>query len=216
MHVCALFVYPVKSLRSIAVETADVARRGLASDRRWMLVDDDGDFVTQRERPEMARIDVARDSECITLRAPGAGELSLPRALADARRRRVRVWQSELDAMLFEPGRAWLRRALGIGADLVYMPDDVERAVSTAHAGSGYITSFADAYPFLLISESSVEDLEQRAGLSLGVARFRPNIVVTGAPAYAEDSWARLRIGDVGFSRREALLTAAPSPPSIL
>lgn len=199
MRVSALFVYPVKSLRGIAVGAAEVERRGFAGDRRWMVVDDDGVFVTQRELPRMARLGVALAPDAVTLSAADAGELALPRSLARGVRKRVRVWQSELDATVFAPARPWLRRALGVEADLVYLPDDVERSVDPERAGAGYVTSFADAYPFLVISEASVEDLERRADTSLGARRFRPNVVVRGAPAYDEDEWVRVRIGDIDF-----------------
>ncbi len=195
VQIASLHVYPVKSLRGIAVERAALVARGLDGDRRWMLVDDAGRFVTQRDLPRMALVGTGWDGDAIVLDAPGAGVLRIPRALADGARREVEIWDDRVEALAYAPARPWVERALGMRGDLVFMPDAVERKVTRG----GGITAFNDAYPLLVIGEASRVDLATRAGVPLAMARFRPNLVVTGSPPYDEDEWARVRVGDVSL-----------------
>ena len=199
--VASLHVHPVKSLRGISVREARLERRGLRHDRRWMIVDAGGRYVTQREHPRLALVDVAIEAETrrLVVRAPGESALIVPFDAGGARRE-VEIWKDRVAAVsVSEEASAYFTRDLGAPMDLVLMPDDVERAVSSRHGRAGDVVGFADAFPLLLVSTSSLDDLCARMGARMAVERFRANIVVEGAPAFAEDGWKTVRIGGVGF-----------------
>lgn len=197
--VSALFVYPVKSCRAIAIERGTLEARGLRHDRRWMIVDDAGQFVTQRTEPRLALLDVAITRDALVLSAPQKSALVVRLMPPDgAARRRVRVWRDEVEAVDCGGDAAgWVSDWLGSHASLVFMPDDVERPVSPKYARAGDLVGFADAFPLLLASASSLVDLNTRIARPVPMDRFRPNIVVSGCPAWVEDTWKHIRIGNV-------------------
>jgi hypothetical protein len=199
MRVLSLHIHPVKSCRGLSVPTAEVVDRGLALDRRWMVVDERGHFVTQRELPALARVACRLEDEALVLSMHGASEMALPPALARGPRRKTWVWSFEGDAVVHRAGSAWFSAALGLPLELVYMPDDVKRPVNPVRAKPGDVVSFADGYPLLLVSQASVEDLNARLDEPIGVERFRPNVVIEGFPPFAEDAFGRLTIGEVVF-----------------
>jgi uncharacterized protein YcbX len=196
-----LFVYPVKSCRAIALERAILTLRGLAHDRRWMVVDEKGQFVTQRTQPRLALIDVAMTHDALVLSAPNMAALDLPLAPQEgAPRRRVRVWRDEVDAVdCGGTASKWVSEWLDAPVSLVFMPDATERAVDPKHARPGDIVGFADAFPLLLASSSSLDDLNARLERPVPMNRFRPNLVVSGCPPWAEDSWKRIHIADISI-----------------
>jgi len=195
-----LFVYPVKSARGIALERASVTEHGLLHDRRFMIVDDAGAFITQRELPTLAKLGTALDGDCLTLTWDGLGTEQVPLSMAAGPRRRVRVWRDEVEAIDVgvEVAR-FLSAALGVSASLVYMPDSTVRVPSLEYAKESDRVAFADGFPYLFASESSLADLNSRMEAPVPMNRFRPNLVVSGADAYAEDSWHELRVGDLRF-----------------
>lgn len=197
--VSALRVYPVKSCKGIALERSAVEARGLRHDRRWMIVDAEGAFVTQRTAPRLALVAVRLEEGALVLGAPGLAELRVPlEEPAGAPRRRVQVWHDTVDAVDCGAEAArWVSAWLAFPASLVFMPDDVRRPVKPAYATPADIVGFADAFPILIASTSSLDDLNDRMDRPLPMDRFRPNIVVTGCPPWAEDGWKRVRIGEV-------------------
>jgi uncharacterized protein YcbX len=198
MRVSALHLYPVKSCRGIAVDRWPVGRRGLEHDRRWMIVDDAGVFLTQRETPSLARVDTRLEADELVLSAEGHGMVRIPTAPATDPRRRVRVWSSEVDAVDCGEGVArWLSAWVGSAVRLVHMPDDVRRAVDPDYALPGDIVGFADGFPLLLATTASLDDLNTRLDVPVPMDRFRPNVVVTGCAAWEEDEWTRIVVGDV-------------------
>jgi uncharacterized protein len=209
--VSALFVYPVKSCRGIAVRRWELRRRGLRYDRRWMIVDGEGVFVTQRNQHRLALVDVTIEGDALRLGTPPAPPLFLPLSPPPgASRRRVRVWRDEVDAVdCGAEAAGWMSEWLGTPVSLVYMPDEVVRPLKPAYANPGDQVGFADGFPLLVASTSSLEDLnariagraENEAGpaSALSMRRFRPNIVVTGFPAWAEDDWGRIAVGDISL-----------------
>ncbi len=203
IRVQSLHVYPVKSCAGIDVGAARVEPRGLENDRRWMVVRDDGVFVTQREEPRLCLVRTALDLDRLTLSYEGE-TLALPRALADGPRIDVTVWQSRVAAIEHVAAREWISRVAGVPARLVYMPDDVERAVTSSVAAPGDVVSFADGFPVLLASTGSLAELERRVNAPLGMTRFRPNVVVACDAPFAEDGWKRLAIGEVTFRAPKA------------
>jgi uncharacterized protein YcbX len=205
MRVTEVHVYPVKSCRGIALRSSRVGRRGLEHDRRWMIVDDTNTFITQREVPMLARVDVAVDAGTLVLSADGHGQVQVDASQTAAGvRRRVRVWSSEVDALdCGDEAARWLGglvgSAVGAAVRLVFMPDDVERAVSPEHARPGDIVGFADGFPILLATTASLEDLNARLAAPVPMNRFRPNVVVEGCSPWEEDGWTRVTVGEVRF-----------------
>lgn len=196
VELTALHLYPVKSLAGVDLTHARLDGFGLEHDRRWMVVDHQGRFLTQRELPRMALIQVALNDQGIRLSAPGASALKVVTPAEPAPRLKVEVWRDRCEATTAGPSAdAWLSQFLGVECRLVYMADDVRRQVDQAYAGPQHHTSFADGFPLLLISEASLQDLNSRLQEPVSMTRFRPNLVVSGCSPYAEDQWSRIRIG---------------------
>jgi uncharacterized protein YcbX len=195
----SLHIYPLKSCAPLALDAAFVESRGIANDRRWLVTDADGRFVTGREEPRLTLIHALPDGDALHLSAPGCDDLRLV-ATTNAARVRVRIWNSEVDA---QPGGAdadaWISRFLGRPARLFHMDDSCRRAVDPDHSRPGDIVSFADGFPLLLISQSALDDLNARLARPVPMLRFRPNVVVAGTAPHAEDEWKRVRIGDIEF-----------------
>ncbi len=196
LQVSALNVYPVKSCAGLSVEQVDLDGFGPTGDRRWMIVDEQGQFVTQRDYPRMALIKVEiteqgivldRGTERLTVVCPGLGV-----------ERTVRVWRDEVVARdAGEDAAAWLSDFFGREVRLVYLPDEGRRAVDPAFASAGEQVAFADGFPLLLIGQASLDDLNRRLEQPVPMNRFRPNLVISGAEPFAEDGWRRLRVGEV-------------------
>lgn len=200
MRLDAITIYPVKSLRGVAVHEAVVEPWGLAGDRRWMVVDEQGRYLTQRDLPGMARIAAAPDGDGgVVLSAPDdrAGELRAPKPDADGPTLEVVVWRDRVRAQ--SAGRdadAWLSDALGRACRLVHMGDPAAaRPVDPTYAGPTDRVSFADGFPLLGVSAASLDDLNARMAQPVPMARFRPNLVVSGGAPWTEDGWRLLRVG---------------------
>jgi uncharacterized protein YcbX len=206
MHLAALFIHPVKSLRGVAVDSAEVDPLGPVGDRRFLVVDPAGNFLTQRTVPAMARVGAFIDTEALTLSCEGLEDLRVRRGPdPGAPLLSVRVWKSEgLQAEdCGEAPAAWLSRALGGPCRLVRIGPAFTRQVLKKAARPGDEVSFADACPFLVASEASLGEVNRRireAGAgAVPMGRFRPNLVLAGCRPFEEDSWTRLRIGEVEF-----------------
>lgn len=195
----ALYVYPVKSCRGIRVERARVARRGFEHDRRWMVVDERGLFLTQRQAPELCRVETALEPEGIRLDYAGRPSFLLPTEFERGDEVEVTLWRHAGPAVVHAEASRWLSAAIGRACRLVFMAERHERPVDPSRATASDIVSFADGYPFLLISEASLADLNLRSSKPMAMERFRPNLVVSAASAYAEDGWTRVRCGAIGF-----------------
>jgi uncharacterized protein YcbX len=202
LTVASLHVYPVKGLKGIDLQEARATERGLQHDRRWMVVDPQGEFFTQRTHPRMATVWTELLEGSLELSAPHVGSVTVPLVPPPAPFLRVRVWNSVVDAVpASREADAFLSDYLEAPCRLVHMPDSTRRASNPAYSGDGErLVGFADGYAYLVVGTSSLEDLNRRlAGRghpALPMTRFRPNIVVSGAPAYAEDGWGEIRVGD--------------------
>lgn len=201
-------IYPIKSLRGNAVTEAFVEKRGLRHDRRWMITDREGMFLTQREFPQMALIGVDVGEEQVVLRAPGMAELSIPHRPVNGPRRPVTVWNSTVEAAEYpDDVNQWLSEAVGGECVLFAMPAEAERHVNPLFDRGDDLVSFADGYPLLLIGEGSLSELNRRIAANGGngsvstleMRRFRPNLVVAGSEPFEEDTWARIRVGEAIF-----------------
>ena len=178
-------------------------RFGLQHDRRWMVVDEHGQFITQRTRPAMALIHVEPLPGGVRLQhlqhKAGAVETLVEVMRPDSPPRlTVKVWGDTMAAVdAGDEAASWLTLQLGVSCRLVYMPDTTHRLVNPSYASAEETVSFADAYPLLLISEASLADLNDRLENKVPMNRFRPNLVVGGCDAFAEDAWQRICIGGV-------------------
>lgn len=196
----SITVHPIKSAAGISVDAAEVHDHGLALDRRWMLVDRDGTFLSQRTVPRMALVRPEIGAHALAVRAPGMPTLELALRPDGGRATHVSIWEDAVEAWAVDgEADAWFSRFLGREARLVYVPEEGLRQVDPAYAAIGDRVGFADGYPFLLASEASLADLNRRLPTPVAMARFRPNLVVRGFEPFAEDGWRRVRIGDVAF-----------------
>ena len=193
-----MYIYPVKSLRGFSVPEAKVCRMGFQLDRRWMLVDEHGDFLTQRKHPAMATLSVENGDGFLTVRDPGGNTCIVPVDTGSAQFTPVTVWNSRLDALTFDASiDRFFSEILGLRCRMVRIPEAAVRAVSLTYGAPGDHVSFADAYPVLLTGTGSLADLNSRLASPVGMDRFRPNIVVSTEIPFEEDSWKLIRVGDV-------------------
>jgi uncharacterized protein YcbX len=197
MHVSELAIHPLKSARRLSVPELALGPLGPQWDRRWMLVDGDGRFITQRTHPRLCLVTATVADGMLELVAPGMPALrvepvAVPETLA------VTVWEDAVAALAPSPAAdAWCSAFLGLPLRLVFMAEDTVRAVSPAHAGPGHRTAFSDGFPLLLVTQAALDHLNAQLPSPVDWQRFRPNIVVAGALPHAEDGWTRLRVGAV-------------------
>jgi uncharacterized protein YcbX len=192
----SLHVYPLKGAAGFSPEAWEVDDRGFRYDRRWMLVDPAGDFITQREEPRLALVRTRIEPPHLVLEAPGMSPIRLALAPMGGRELAVQVWGQLVEAWLPDTrADQWISEYLGRPCGIAYMPEVATRPIDPNYAAPWREVSFADAFPFLVISQGSLDDLNQRLPVPLPMNRFRPNLVVTGTAPFAEDRWRRIRIG---------------------
>lgn len=197
MRIQSLFVYPVKSLRGIALDSMQLDDFGPVADRRWMLVDVEGQFITQRSHPALANIRTSLQHGDVLIEIPGHPAAVLRVSSAE---RRVRVWRDWVLAQDAESGPSELvSEYLGESVRFVYMPDATFRRVDAERVAEERRVGFADGFPFLIVNKASLDDLNQRLDSPVDIRRFRPNIVVSGETPWQEDEWRELRIGQIPF-----------------
>lgn len=198
MNIHSLTVYPVKSLAGVAVKSFALDDFGPAGDRRWMIVDPGHRFVTQRSNPELALVTTRFDGQAVIVTIPGQGEFSLAPASDGLE---VSVWRDRVSA---RPGAVDASEALsrfcGKPVSFVYMTDQDYRRVDPKWVPAYRRVSFADGFPFLVTSTASLDDLNSRLEHPVEMRRFRPNLVISGAPPWDEDNWTTLTAGDVSIS----------------
>jgi uncharacterized protein YcbX len=197
LRLAAIYRYPLKSAAGLACEQATLDDFGIAGDRRWLLVDPAGDFLSQRRLPALALLQAEARGDGLAL-AFGGEQLAVPGPAAGAAARAVTVWGDRVTALDAGDAAAdWLGVRLGTACRLVHMPDDCRRPVDPAYAPAGRRVSFADGFPLLLLTQASLDGLNARLPAPVPMDRFRPNLVIDGAAPHAEDGWRRLRIGAV-------------------
>jgi len=197
-----LHVYPVKGLKGIDLTEARCTDRGLEHDRRWMVVDAEGEFLSQREFPKMATVWTDIADGALTLSAPDVASVDVPLDARPAAPIRVTVWSSTCDAVPVSAyADAWLTDYLGFACRLVYMPDTTRRLSNPERTRGEKLVGFADGYAYLVTTEGSLANLNERLAArgarSVPMNRFRPNLVIRGSEPFAEDGWRELRIGEV-------------------
>jgi uncharacterized protein YcbX len=200
MHLKSIYVYPVKSLAGFSVKSWPVNEKGLLHDRRWMIVDTENRFITQRQMPKMALISTSLSNEGLHLSAESMPAIVVPFESGLTTSLKVQIWN---DSCLAKPASQtadhWLSTFLETECRLVYQPEDAVRAVDPNYAQPQDKTYFSDGFPFLIISEASLVALNQEMNENFSMTRFRPNLVVTDCEPYAEDTWRTIQIGTIDF-----------------
>jgi uncharacterized protein YcbX len=194
-----LIYYPIKACRGFEVESACIERMGLENDRRMMVVTPEGEFLTQREHSRLALVTPKLQSGMLELSAPGTDSLQLG-IQTTGTPWLVNVWKSKGVHAIDQGEEAanWFSDWLGTPVRLVHIADGYKRIVNEQYAvHEDDHTGFADGYPILLASEEGLQDLNSRLESPVPMNRFRPNLVVRGCEPFAEDTWNRIRIGDV-------------------
>lgn len=199
VRLTGLWFYPIKSCRGVELQHARVGPRGIEHDREWMVVRPDGTFITQRQVPQLAVIAPALEEADLRLDAPGMPAVRVPLAGGDeGETLDVVVWRDRCAAL--DQGAevaGWLTEFLKTEVRLVRMARSHMRQVDLNFAQPGDQVSFVDGYPFLVTSESSLDDLNGRLAAPVPMNRFRPSLIIAGAPAFAEDTWHLITVGEL-------------------
>jgi uncharacterized protein YcbX len=202
MYLQDIYVYPIKSLKGIRLTHSILEERGLQYDRRWMLVDNEGSFLSQRKFPSMAMFEVEiSDPGLKVFHKSNPGDyIVVPFSSKSGTSIQVKIWEDHVNALnvdhLFD---AWFSKFLGISCHLVYMPDTTRRKIKAKYAENEESVSFADGMPYLIIGQESLNDLNQRLKDPVPMDRFRPNLVFSGGEPFLEDKCETLKIGKALF-----------------
>jgi uncharacterized protein YcbX len=202
LTVSGLYIYPIKSLGGIALNAARVTDRGFAYDRRWMLVDADNKFISQREVAAMAllKVSIQENGLCVKNSNKPDSFINIPFQPTLSETIMVNVWEDRCRGQrVSDEADAWFSEQLGRMCRLVHMPDATRRRVDGRYALDKEITSFSDGYPMLLIGQASLDDLNSRLPTPVPMDRFRPNIVFTGGEPYQEDVMKQFSIAGIHF-----------------
>lgn len=194
-------IYPIKSLGGISLQSSEVEECGLKYDRRWVLVDDNNTFFTQRDFPEMALIKVAIEQKGLKLqhKTKTVEPLLIPFEFKHSKTEKVVIWNDTVTGEFYNVLiDDWFSDIIGIKCHLVKMPETTKRVVDVSYA-KNKIVSFADGYPFLIIGQSSLDDLNSRLEIPLPMNRFRTNFVFAGGKSFEEDEWRKIKIGEIVF-----------------
>ncbi|MBG56586.1 MAG: MOSC domain-containing protein [Deltaproteobacteria bacterium] len=192
-----IFVYPVKSASEISLNNSILGERGLLNDRNWMVVDNYSRFISQRSCPKMALLKPEIVGGTLRLSAPGMEGLELPLFQKEGKTQMVEIWRDRCEALFAnKQPEKWISDFLGKKCNFVFMPNQSDRQVEQKYAIGKNKVAFSDGFPLLLISESSLEDLNGRIDEKISMKRFRPNLVVKNTIPYQEDDWKSIRIGD--------------------
>jgi uncharacterized protein YcbX len=201
LYLSEINIYPVKSLGGISLNTSLVEERGLQYDRRWMLIDNEGKFLSQREYPEMALFKLSFIGDGFSvLHTKSNNQNFIPFQPQTSEDVEVIIWNDKCVAKRVDYQLdKWFSKLLLTNCSLVYMPEEGERLVDKKYYSLDHLVSFADAYPFLIIGKASLDDLNSRLDNPVPMNRFRTNFVFSGGHPYFEDSWTDFQIGRVNF-----------------
>ena len=206
LHISQLFIYPIKSLGGISVDSSPVTSTGLLYDRRWMLVDQRGRFISQRENATLSLLRVQIRSSTLVVFHKDHPSTSIeipilePVELNSMVRAEVAIWDDLCNAIVYPQLYSdWFTRVLGAPCQLVYMDDSIRREVDKSYAFRDEITSFSDGFPLLMIGQTSLDDLNARLAYPLPINRFRPNIVFEGGYPFQEDAMPLFEINGLEY-----------------
>lgn len=200
MQITGINIYPIKSLGGVSLQSSIVENKGLRFDRRWLLVDEKNEFLTQRNFAAMATLQIMISEAGLRI-FNNESEINIPLSPPVKQSERVKIWSSRVFADVYEKEvNEWFSQALQMNCRLVSMPEETERKVNHLYAvHKNDLVSFADALPFLIVGESSLNDLNKKLVKQIPMNRFRPNFVVSGSAPFAEDDWKRIKIGATVF-----------------
>ncbi len=202
LNISQIFIYPIKSLGGISKSTAQLCNTGFEYDRRWMLVDEKHNFLSQRTHPQMVLLHIAETDAGFMVSKYMDDDLSIiiPYEQEAKKKFEVSVWDDVCNAVEVSPAHnEWFSDMLAVNCKLVYMPDDTKRLVDNRYAANNEITSFSDGYPLLMIGEASLQDLNDRLKEKILMQRFRPNIVFSGGHSFIEDEMQTFEINGNTF-----------------
>jgi uncharacterized protein YcbX len=202
LRLSEIWIYPIKSLGGIRLPKAHVMEKGLSYDRRWMLVDEHGVFMTQRNHPAMALLKMKIEDGTLKIlhsRQSLAHSISLEPVNLE-KEERVQIWDDFVMAgEVSRESSGWFSEALGQSCKLVYFPEANSRAVDARYQVKDEHVSLADGYPFLIIGQEALNFLNSKLARPIPMNRFRPNFVYTGGTPNEEDSWRNFTIGSNRF-----------------
>lgn len=194
-----IVIYPIKGLRGISVDEAVCEERGLQYDRRYLIIDDQGKFLSQRELPQMTLLSVSLSNGLLTI-YDGDNSLSLKYGEYSKSKVYSKIWSHEVDAYIVSKiANQWLSKVLNINCRLVFMAANVVRRKSLIKSPSTTELSFADGYPYLILGSASMDNLNQKLKQKLSIDRFRANIILATEQPHEEDEWDHIYIGEVKF-----------------
>lgn len=203
MQLSEIYIYPIKSLAGIKIDQAKVTLRGLENDRRFMLTQPDGTFLTQRTIPEMAlmKMKIVEKELHIWHKNEPSDMLKMPvKPTAFIGSQPSEVWGHPCEgSILANSINQWFSDKLATPCQLIYMTDESLRPIEEKHRKTGEIVSFADGYPYLVLGQSSMDDLNNRLKNPIYINRFRANLIFTGGQPFEEDEWKYFTIGDLTF-----------------
>jgi uncharacterized protein len=200
LKVSQIWIYPIKSLGGIGLTSAQVMPKGLRHDRRWMLVDENGRSLTQRVHPIMALFKLTLDNGHLLIRYKESSLRLSTEEISSSDILRVAIWNDIVSAYEVNSSYSkWFSEIMGITCKLVFFPEQNGRPVDPFYKVNDEHVSLADAYPFLIIGQASLDDLNARLAETVPMNRFRPNFVFTGGKPYEEDGWKNFTIGTTHF-----------------
>lgn len=199
IRISELYIYPVKSLAGIKLSSSTLSQFGLRYDRRWMIVDTAGKFLSQRELPKMATIKTSIVNDKLVL-THNEKSINVAEIQPLSERITVTVWNDTLEAVKTDDQvNRWLSQVLAQDCQLVYMHKQAKRQIDKDYAENNQYVSFADAFPILVISQASLDELNSKLDKPVNINRFRANMIVSGSKAHEEDYWQDLSINDIQF-----------------
>ncbi len=197
-----IYIYPIKSCAGISLDSAIVEDRGFPLDRRWMLIEENGDFISQRSTPKLGQIRIDSESDNLHINYAGKRELTVAFDTSPTKKLVAQIWKDKVEGnWVNEQSDGWFSELLGRPVHLIHMNKHVSRPLLKPQLpqDQDFEVSFADGYPYLLTNQSSLDDLNHRLDDPVGMDRFRSNLVVSGFEAFAEDGWKKIKIGEVEF-----------------
>ncbi len=195
-------IYPIKSCSGIKLNSSEVEDRGFPLDRRWLLVEENGTFISQRSTPKLGQIKISHLEDNLLVSCVGKESLTLEIKSSLSTQIETHIWKDTVQGNWISTDcDAWFSDILGRSVRLVHMSRDVHRPLEKSYLPSNrsFEVSFADGYPYLLTNQASLDDLNGRLNQPIPMDRFRSNLIVSGFAAFAEDRWKRMRIGKVEF-----------------
>jgi uncharacterized protein YcbX len=199
-----IWIYPIKSLPGIQTLGGTVLQKGMQGDRRFMLIDQENKFITQRNLPHLSQFELAMDESSIQVSTKGlekADSISIPRQVDIRNSVTAAIWTDHVEVVeVNSECSQWFSDQLKVNCRLVYFPEPNQRRIDSNYVREDYHTSLSDGYPYLIIGRASLHDLSSRVGQEMVMNRFRPNLVFEGGSPYEEDTWKNFKIGDVSFT----------------